>query len=81
MSFLPSSTTNGYLYMDEQTYVSRYSNGTAGEIYGDQELVSAGLDGLHERRREERLTVMVSVQLRRSGLVRLPLLPRRSLRQ
>lgn len=36
ISYIPSSTTQGYLSLDP--YVSRYYNSTPGEIYGDQEL-------------------------------------------
>ncbi|KAG0147302.1 hypothetical protein CROQUDRAFT_43104 [Cronartium quercuum f. sp. fusiforme G11] len=36
ISYVPSSTTNGYLTLDP--YVARYKNKTEGEIYGDQEL-------------------------------------------
>lgn len=35
ISYIPSSTTQGYLTLEP--YVSRYSNKTEGEIYGDQE--------------------------------------------
>ncbi|CAH7666060.1 glycoside hydrolase superfamily [Phakopsora pachyrhizi] len=35
LSYLPSSTTQGYFTLDP--YVSRYYNSTPGEIYGDQE--------------------------------------------